>query len=74
MLHGREAFTMSEKGSRWLQGCYVNIDDATSRLCSLHVSRRSSSPSSSPESGTDDGSAAPNYLTRVGNGSLPVSW
>ncbi|CAN0432337.1 unnamed protein product [Ectocarpus sp. 8 AP-2014] len=67
---------MSEKGSRWLQGCYVNIDDATSRLCSLHVSRpsSSSSSSSSPESGIDDGSAAPNYLTRVGNGSLPVSW
>ncbi|CAN0207870.1 unnamed protein product, partial [Ectocarpus fasciculatus] len=68
----RQAFTFSENGSRWLQGCYVNIDDATSRLCSLHVGRPSSS--SSPESGTDESSAAPNYLTRVGNGSLPVSW
>jgi gamma-butyrobetaine dioxygenase len=33
MLHGREAFAPSRDGggSRWLQGCYISIDDFANR-------------------------------------------
>eukprot|EP00903_Cladosiphon_okamuranus_P011635 g10944.t1 len=84
MLHGREAFSSSSPSSeiemetetetetetshrRRLQGCYVNADDAMSRLCSLHVGRYPRG------SGGGDGSdPVAHYLTRVGNGSLPL--
>ncbi|CAM9867370.1 unnamed protein product, partial [Choristocarpus tenellus] len=35
----------SGKGSRLLQGCYINIDDAMSRLRAMHMMRPSSSAS-----------------------------
>ncbi|CAM9926567.1 unnamed protein product [Choristocarpus tenellus] len=43
LLHGREAF--SGEGSRLLQGCYINIDDAMSRLRAMHMMRPFSSAS-----------------------------
>ncbi|CAM9987094.1 unnamed protein product [Scytosiphon promiscuus] len=86
MLHGREVgsranSTMTPSGKnirRRLQGCYVNIDDATSRLCSLHTARPPpssssfSSPFSDHEDDNHDGTSAPEYITRAGNGSLPL--
>ncbi|KAL3896829.1 MAG: hypothetical protein SGPRY_013184 [Prymnesium sp.] len=32
MLHGRNAFNSSAHGSRWLRGCYVNIDEFSNRF------------------------------------------
>jgi len=36
MLHGREAFS-SHAGMRWLQGCYVGIDEFTNRFRTLNL-------------------------------------
>ena len=36
MLHGREAFS-SHVGTRWLQGCYVGIDEFTNRFRTLNL-------------------------------------
>ncbi|CAM9985111.1 unnamed protein product [Discosporangium mesarthrocarpum] len=41
MLHGRKAFS---SGKRVLEGCYVSLDDATSRLGSLHIKMSSLDP------------------------------
>lgn len=57
-----QALTLSgDSGQRWLQGTFVNADDAMGRLCSLRVNR--------PSGGRGDSAAS--YLTRFGNGSLP---
>lgn len=52
------AQAFSGSGSRMLRGCYINIDDAMSRLRTLHVDRP---PSDDP---------LQNQLKRQGNGSL----
>ena len=58
---------MPDGGSRLLQGCYANADDALSRLCSLHALRQDKEPLSGDA--FDD--PAYDQLKRVGNGSLP---
>ena len=44
MLHGRRAFNSVADGSRWLRGCYVNIDEFANRFNLLD--RRLGSPRS----------------------------
>ena len=36
LLHGRDAFT-GHAGTRWLEGCYVGIDDFLNRYRTLHL-------------------------------------
>lgn len=40
LLHARDAFDVSQGGSRWLQGCYLERDEARSRLRMLHRAER----------------------------------
>ncbi|MAM59140.1 MAG: taurine catabolism dioxygenase TauD [Salinicola sp.] len=40
LLHARDAFDISQGGRRWLQGCYLERDEARSRLRMLHRARR----------------------------------
>lgn len=58
---------MPNGGSRLLQGCYANADDALSRLSSLHGLRQERED----PSGDAFDDSANDQLKRVGNGSLP---
>ncbi|MEG3114361.1 TauD/TfdA family dioxygenase [Salinicola sp. 4072] len=40
LLHARDAFDVSQGGSRWLQGCYLERDEARSRLRMLKRAKR----------------------------------
>ncbi|OLO07207.1 taurine catabolism dioxygenase TauD [Salinicola sp. MH3R3-1] len=40
LLHARDAFDVSQGGSRWLQGCYLERDEARSRLRMLKRAER----------------------------------
>lgn len=40
LLHARDAFDVSQGGSRWLQGCYLERDEVRSRLRMLHRAER----------------------------------
>jgi gamma-butyrobetaine dioxygenase len=40
LLHARDAFDVSQGGSRWLQGCYLERDEARSRLRMLQRAER----------------------------------
>ncbi|WP_251977912.1 TauD/TfdA family dioxygenase [Salinicola avicenniae] len=46
LLHARDAFDVSQGGSRWLQGCYLERDEARSRLRMLWRAKRRATLSS----------------------------
>ena len=40
LLHARDAFDVGQGGRRWLQGCYLERDEARSRLRMLRRAHR----------------------------------
>ena len=39
VLHGRKAFNAGGGGSRWIQGCYADVDGLYSTLASLEAAQ-----------------------------------